>query len=124
MVTVDERHVQRIPTHKKPYVLSSSAVILASLVLCAVMQAAPQAPPAAQPRYPVDSATGRAIGATEMAPDAVKAALAGGRKMVIIDTRPAEAFATESLPGAINIPLAEIDKRLPEFPKDTLLAFT
>jgi rhodanese-related sulfurtransferase len=44
--------------------------------------------------------------------------------MVIIDTRSAEAFATESLPGAINIPLAEIDKRLPEFPKDTLLTFT
>ena len=99
-------------------------VILASLLLCAAVQVAPQAQPAAQPRYPVDPTTGRAIGATEITPEAVKAALAGGRKMVIIDTRPAEAFAAESLPGAINIPLAEIDKRLPEFPKDTLLAFT
>jgi hypothetical protein len=99
-------------------------VILASLLLCAIVQAAPQAQPAAQPRFPVDPTTGRAVGATEMAPDAVKAALASGRKMVIIDTRPAEAFAAESLPGAINIPLADIDKRLSEFPKDTLLTFT
>lgn len=98
-------------------------MILATLLVCAAVQAAPQAPPA-QPRYPVDPTTGRAIGATEMAPEAVKLAVDEGRKMVIIDTRPAEAFEKETLPGAVNIPLADIDGRLAEYSKDTLLVFT
>ena len=97
---------------------------LALLVICAALQAAPQPAPPQQPRYPVDSATGRAIGATEMAPDAVKLAIDKGQKVVIIDVRPAEAFAKETLPGAINIPLADLEKRLPEFAKDTMLVFT
>jgi Rhodanese-like domain len=98
-------------------------VILAALLFCVAAQAAPQAPPA-QPRYPVDPANGRAIGATEMAPEAVRGAAEDGRRMVIIDTRPAEAFAKETLPGAVNIPLAEIDARLADYSKDTLLVFT
>jgi 3-mercaptopyruvate sulfurtransferase SseA len=92
------------------------------VILCAALQAQPQTPP--QPRFPVDPATGRAIGATEMAPDLVKQALDQGQKLVIIDVRPAEAFEKETLPGAINIPLAELEKRLPEFSKDTTLVFT
>jgi hypothetical protein len=99
-------------------------VILATLFFCAAVQAAPQTTPSAQPRYPVDPATGRAVGAAEIDPEAVKAALGDGRPVVIIDTRPAEAFEKETLPGAINIPLAELDARLPEFPKDTFLVFT
>jgi hypothetical protein len=99
-------------------------VILATLLCCAALQAAPQAPPPAPPRYPVDPATGRAIGATEMAPESVKAARDEGWKLVIIDTRPAEAFEKETLPGAVNIPLAEIDARLAAYSKDTLLVFT
>lgn len=98
-------------------------MILATLLLCAAVQAAPQAP-STQPRYPVDPGTGRAIGATEMAPEAVKLAVDEGRKLVIIDTRPAEAFEKESLPGAVNIPLAEIDARLADYSKETLLVFT
>ena len=97
---------------------------LAFLVVWAVLQAVPQPPPAAQPRYPVDPTTGRAIGATEMAPEAVKKALDEGQKVVIVDTRPAQAFEKETLPGAINIPLADLEKRLPEFSKDTILVFT
>jgi rhodanese-related sulfurtransferase len=72
----------------------------------------------------VDPATGRAIGATEMAPEVVKRALDDGEKIVIIDTRSREAFEQESLPGAINVPLAELDGRLADFPKDTRLVFT
>ena len=98
-------------------------MILAMLLFCAGVQAASQAPPA-PPRYPVDPATGRAIGAVEIAPEAVKRAVDEGRKMVIIDTRPAEAFEKETLPGAVNIPLAEIDTRLGDYSKDTLLVFT
>lgn len=98
-------------------------MLLATLLICVGLQAVqPSAPP--QPRYPVDATTGRAIGATEIDPEAVKAALGDGRPVVIIDTRPAEAFEKETLPGAINIPLAELDARLTEFSKDTFLVFT
>jgi 3-mercaptopyruvate sulfurtransferase SseA len=100
---------------------------VAILALWVLVQTPPQppAPPAAQaPRYPVDPATGRALGAKEMAPDAVKQALEAGQKIVIIDVRPPEAFEKETIPGAINIPLAELDKRLSEFSKDTTLVFT
>jgi rhodanese-related sulfurtransferase len=38
--------------------------------------------------------------------------------------RPPDAFEKETIPGAINIPLAELDKRLSEFSKDTTLVFT
>ena len=96
-------------------------MILATIFLCAAVHAAPQA---AQPRYPVDPGTGRAIGATEMAPEQVKSALDDSRAVVIIDTRGAEAFEKETLPGAINIPLADLEGRLAEFSKDTLLVFT
>jgi hypothetical protein len=94
------------------------------LVLLSALQGAPQPPASqAQPRFPVDPATGRAIGATEMAPDVVKQ-LFDGQKAVIIDVRPVEAFEKETLPGAINIPLADLEKRLSEFSKDTTLVFT
>ena len=98
-------------------------MFVAALVLCAGLQA-PSQPATSQPRYPVDPATGRAVGATEIAPEAVKRALDDGKGIVIIDTRPREAFEQESLPGAINIPLAELETRLAEFPKDTQLVFT
>ena len=98
-------------------------MILATLFVCATMQGAPQATPA-QPRYPVDPETGRAVGATEMAPESLRLALHEGRNVFIIDTRPAEAFEKETLPGAVNIPLAELDARLAAYPKDALLVFT
>ena len=95
---------------------------IAVAILCVALQSQPQASP--QPRFPVDPATGRAIGATEMAPDLVKQALEQGQKIVIIDVRPAEVFEKETLPGAINIPLPELEKHLAEFSKDTTLVFT
>lgn len=96
---------------------------IAMLAVWALVQTPPQAP-AQQPRFPVDPATGRAIGATEIAPDAVRQALESGQKIVIIDVRPAAAFEKETIPGAIHIPLAEVESRLPEFGKDTTLVFT
>lgn len=98
-------------------------MFLTAVVLCVGLQATSQPAPS-QPRYPVDPATGRAVGATEIAPEVVQRALDDGRRIVIIDTRPREAFEQESLPGAINIPLAELEARLAEFPKDTQLVFT
>jgi rhodanese-related sulfurtransferase len=39
-------------------------------------------------------------------------------KVVVLDTRTADAFAEEHIPGAVNIPEAELDKRLKELPKN------
>ena len=37
--------------------------------------------------------------------------------VVVLDVRPPEEFSTGHLPGAINIPIHELEKRLREFPK-------
>jgi rhodanese-related sulfurtransferase len=38
--------------------------------------------------------------------------------VVVIDTRPPEAFAEEHIPGAVNIPTNQIASRLQEIPRD------
>jgi len=38
--------------------------------------------------------------------------------VTIIDTRPAEEFAAGHLPGALNVPLRELKRRLRELPRD------
>jgi rhodanese-related sulfurtransferase/predicted transcriptional regulator len=38
--------------------------------------------------------------------------------VTVIDTRPAEEFAAGHLPGAINLPLSELKRRLRELPRD------
>jgi rhodanese-related sulfurtransferase/DNA-binding transcriptional ArsR family regulator len=37
--------------------------------------------------------------------------------VVVLDVRPAEEFAAGHVPGAVNIPIAELEKRLGELPK-------
>ena len=37
--------------------------------------------------------------------------------VTVLDVRPPEEFATSHLPGAINIPVRELEKRLRELPK-------
>ena len=39
-------------------------------------------------------------------------------KIVVLDTRDAESFAKEHIPGAVNIPTDVLPGRLPELPKD------
>ena len=38
--------------------------------------------------------------------------------VTVIDTRPAEEFAAGHLPGALNVPLRELKRRLRELPRD------
>lgn len=38
--------------------------------------------------------------------------------VTLIDTRPKEEFAAGHLPGAINLPLSELKRRLRELPRD------
>jgi 3-mercaptopyruvate sulfurtransferase SseA len=77
-----------------------------------------------QPKYPVDSDTKWATGAKQKAADELKKQLAAGTEVLIIDVRSPASFEKESLPGAINIPVAQLGGYLPTIPKDKLLVFT
>jgi len=77
----------------------------------------------AQPRYPVDPKTNWAIGAKQTMADELKKRLEAG-KMLIIDVRAPEQFQKETIPGAINIPLEELEGHLKKMAKDTYIVFT
>jgi rhodanese-related sulfurtransferase len=44
--------------------------------------------------------------------------LSSGEELVVLDVRPVEEFAAGHLPGAVSIPLAELERRLEQLPKD------
>jgi rhodanese-related sulfurtransferase len=88
------------------------------------MWAAPRAPPAhPERRYPVDPDTRWAIGAKQTPADELKKRLEAG-KMLIIDVRAPAQFEKETIPGAINIPLAELEGHLKKLSKETYIVFT
>jgi hypothetical protein len=77
-----------------------------------------------QPRYPVDPQTKWAIGAKPKPADELKKQLDSGSTVLIIDVRSPASFEKETIPGAINIPLAELEGHLKTMPKDTFIVFT
>ncbi len=85
----------------------------------------PQAPQgSAAPQFAVDPQTGRAIGAKEMTPEALRELIDKKTPVIIIDVRDEAQFAQETIKGAVHIPFAELEARLKEIPKDRILAFT
>ena len=100
--------------------LRTTRVAVAALSLAA--RQAPQE--AAKPQVAVDPQTGRAIGAKEMAPEALKALVDQHAPLIIIDVRDEAQFAEETIKGAVHIPFADLEARLKDIPKDTILAFT
>ena len=96
-----------------------ATVSLMALILWALPSFAAQA----QPRYPVDPQTRWAIGAKPTPADELKKHLDAG-KILIIDVRAAASFEKETIPGAINIPLAELEGHLKKMSKDTYIIFT
>ena len=77
----------------------------------------------AQRRYPVDPKTNWAVGAKPKLADELKKELDAG-KILIIDVRAPEQFQKETLPGAINIPLEDLEGHLKKMAKDTYIVFT
>jgi rhodanese-related sulfurtransferase len=77
---------------------------------------------AQQPRFPIDQ-NKLAVGAKEKTPEELKQMMAGGSKFMLIDVNPRAQFEKETIPGAVNIPLEEIDEGLKNIPKDTVLVF-
>ena len=108
-------------THEHRTTLATVAAI-AACVLSLAARPAPQEP--AAPQAAVDPRTGRAVGAKEMTPNALKALVDRGAPVIIIDVRDEAQFAQETIKGAVHIPFAGLEARLEDIPKDTILAFT
>jgi len=74
-------------------------------------------------RYPVDPDTRWAIGAKPTPADELKKRLEAGN-MLIIDVRSPAQFEKETLPGAINVPMAALEAHLRTVSKETYIVFT
>ena len=59
-----------------------------------------------------------------MSAEDVKKLLDLNGKVMVIDVREPDAFEKETIKGAINIPLGQLESRLKDIPKDTTLVFT
>ena len=75
-------------------------------------------------RVQVDPQTGRAVGAREISAEDVKKLVDAHGKVLVIDVREPEAFQKETIKGAINIPIGQLESKLKDIPKDTTLVFT
>jgi 3-mercaptopyruvate sulfurtransferase SseA len=76
-----------------------------------------------QRKYPVDPQTKWAIGAKPTPADELKKQLDSGTVM-IIDVRQPTSFEKETIPGAINVPLDQLENYLQNISKDTYIVFT
>ena len=94
-----------------------SFVLVVGLLVSFVMAQGPG-------KVEIDPSTGRAIGAQHISPEALKRVIDQQTKTLIIDVRDPEEFQKETIRDAVNIPLAELERWLPDIPKDTTLVFT
>jgi rhodanese-related sulfurtransferase len=62
--------------------------------------------------------------ARETKADALKARLDAGEKVLVIDVRSDEEVKVGSIPGAIHIPMEQLEARMKDVPKDVQLVFT
>jgi len=91
---------------------------IAALLLFAASSFAQQ-----QRRYAVDPKTRWAVGAKQTPADELKKQVDAGTVM-IIDVRPPANFEKETIPGAINVPLDQLEGYLKKISKDTYIVFT
>ena len=66
----------------------------------------------------------RSTTAREMPPDALQQMLDRGEKVLVIDVRTDEEVKSGSIPGAIHIPMDQLEARMKDVPKDVQLVFT
>ena len=102
-----------------------SLAAVAALAFAALSLAARQAAQeTAKPQVAVDPQTGRAVGAREMPPERLRALVEKKAPVIIIDVRDEAQFREETIKGAVHIPFADLEARLKDIPRDTILAFT
>lgn len=95
-----------------------AGLAIAFLLVCATSSFGQQ-----QRRYSVDPQTKWAIGAKPTPADELKKQLDSGTVM-IIDVRQPASFEKETISGAINVPLDELESYLKKISKDTYIVFT
>jgi rhodanese-related sulfurtransferase len=66
----------------------------------------------------------RSATAKETKADELKAKLDEGEKVLVIDVRSDEEVKSGSIPGAIHIPMEQLEARMKDVPKDVQLVFT
>jgi rhodanese-related sulfurtransferase len=66
----------------------------------------------------------RSTTAKETPAEALKAKLDKGEKVLVIDVRTDEEVKSGSIPGAIHIPMEQLEARMKDIPKDVQLVFT
>lgn len=76
-----------------------------------------------QRKYEVDPKTKWAVGAKQMPAEELKKQVDAGT-VKIIDVRAPANFAKETIPGAINVPLEQLEAYLKTISKQTYIVFT
>jgi rhodanese-related sulfurtransferase len=66
----------------------------------------------------------RSATAKETPAAVLKQKLDAGEKLLVIDVRSDEEVASGSIPGAIHIPMEQLEARMKDIPKDVQLVFT
>jgi rhodanese-related sulfurtransferase len=66
----------------------------------------------------------RSTMARETAAEELKAKLDRGEKVLVIDVRTDEEVKSGSIPGAIHIPMDQLEARMKDVPRDVQLVFT
>ena len=97
---------------------SIAGLAIAALLLSAASSFAQQ-----QRKYEVDPKTRWAVGAKATPADELKKQVEAGTVM-IIDVRQPANFEKETIPGAINVPLDQLEGYLKKISKDTYIVFT
>ena len=65
-----------------------------------------------------------ATAAKETTADALREKLDKGEKVLVIDVRSDEEVKTGSIPGAVHIPMEQLESRMKDIPRDVALVFT
>ena len=97
--------------------------LIAGLAIAALLLFAASSFTQQQRKYEVDPKTRWAVGAKQTPADELKKQLDAGTVM-IIDVRSPANFEKETIPGAINVPLEQLEGYLKKISKDTYIVFT
>jgi rhodanese-related sulfurtransferase len=66
----------------------------------------------------------RSASAKETPADELKRRIDAGEKVLVIDVRSDEEAKSGSIPSAVHVPLAQLEARMKDIPKDVRLVFT
>ena len=58
-----------------------------------------------------------------IAPSALKERLDAGDSLLVVDARSSDEYAAAHIPGAISVPLSDLEARMDELPRDQEIVF-